>query len=53
MGQLQEAGQVFLDLLHAEALTQDQPVEVEEEGLRQGRVESRLMLLRNPPIGRQ
>lgn len=50
MGQLQEAGQVKLHLLHAEAFTQDQPVEVEKEGLGQGRVESKLTLVRNPFI---
>lgn len=50
MGQLQEAGQVALHLLHAGTLTQDHAVEVEEDGLCQGREESRLMLLRNRPI---
>lgn len=38
VGQLQEAGQVALNLLLAGALAQDQPVEVEEDGLGQGRV---------------
>lgn len=50
VGQLQEAGQVPLNLLHIGTLTQEQPIEVEEEGLGQDRVESRLMLFRNPPI---
>lgn len=50
MGQIQEAGQVALHLLHAGTLAQDHAIEVEEEGLWQGRVESRLMLFRNPPI---
>lgn len=31
--QLQEAGQVALNRLHAGALTQDQPIEMEEQGL--------------------
>lgn len=50
MGQIQEAGQVALHLLHAGTLTKDHAIEVEEEGLWQGRVVSRLMLFRNPPI---
>lgn len=50
MGQIQEAGQVGLHLLHAGALTEDHAVEVEEESLWQGRVECRLILLRNPPV---
>lgn len=33
VGQLQEAGQVALNLLHAGALTQDEPIEMEEQGL--------------------
>lgn len=33
MGQIQEAGQMALHLLHAGALTQDHAVEVEEESL--------------------
>lgn len=50
MGQLQEAGQVALNLLHAGALTQDEPVEMEEQGLEQERVLSRRKLLRSAPI---
>lgn len=50
VGQIQEAGQVALHLLHAGALTEDHAIEVEEESLWQGRVECRLILLRDPPI---
>lgn len=50
MGEIQEAGQVALHLLHAGALTQDHAIKVEEESLWQGRVESRLILLRNTTI---
>ena len=33
VGQFQEAGQVALNLLHSGTLTQDQPIEMEEQGL--------------------